>query len=303
MIKLYSDNNRIEVLENISNEEPLFLCLNNYLDYLDNKFDKKTTKVENWMDAKSFVEKLLKRSHPECLIQIMANNLHETCCSLSSDHRDSDSGWIGATCITNLYDYQTDNETVIVLFYSMLIIHYLTLVDKDLKYQSVKNALKKHIDRYRIIDNIFEGKLIGFITENVDNGTIKPDYDYINNKPMNSNNSSLETTVDSTVNEKDQLIQQLQEQLRAYESGSIVEDPHDKVRLELATRLLEESGADFEKHGNKAEAARMEELITGLPFQTCKNYMTNRDLNTTKHSDEVLKVNTSLKKLGINWQL
>lgn len=109
--------------------------------------------------------------------------------------------------------------------------------------------------------------------------------------------------LDSILEEKDRQIQELKEQLAAYESGPIVSDPHIKVRLEILVRFFEESEADFKKHGNKAEAARMFEFITGLPYQTCKNYMTERNLNTANHNEEVLKVNTSLKKLNIKWQL
>lgn len=148
------------------------------------------------------------------------------------------------------------------------------------------------------------------IIEKISNNEIEYDYDYTKEngglteeRSEDDNVVTSEEVTSATLKQKNELIQQLQEQLAAHETGPIVEDPHDKVRLEIVARLLEESDADFEKYGNKAEAARMLELITDLPFQTCKNYMTNRDLNTTEHSDEVLKVNSSLKKLGINWQL
>lgn len=195
--------------------------------------------------------------------------------------------------------YEEVYSIVVGCVYTMVVFS----ADKDVAQQIIDEIPVYGIVPYCEIQNIVHG-----IIERISNGEIESDYDYTkeNGGLVDEETEVIDNTVNATysaLKEKDELIQQLQEQLSAYESGPIVEEPHDKVRLEIVTKLLEESDADFEKYGNKAEAARMLELITDLPFQTCKNYMTNRDLNTTEHSEEVLKVNTSLKKLGINWQL
>ena len=114
---------------------------------------------------------------------------------------------------------------------------------------------------------------------------------------------SENTNYDLQLQKKDEEIRLLKEELETYHQEPFSDNPHDKVRLEVVCKLLEESGANFGAYGNKAEAARLAHYITGLPFSTCKNYMTNRDLNTTEHNEEVLKTNTSIKKIGINWQL
>lgn len=80
-------------------------------------------------------------------------------------------------------------------------------------------------------------------------------------------------------------------------------DWHDKVRLDVLLRLMVKDGADLEKHGNKMKAAKIMQSITGLPLQTCKNYCTNRDLNITIHSEEILKMNTLLQSLGMEIRL
>ena len=80
-------------------------------------------------------------------------------------------------------------------------------------------------------------------------------------------------------------------------------DLHDKVRLDLLLRLIENDGADLEKHGNKMKAATIMQSVTGLPLQTCKNYCTNRDLNTTVHSEETLTMNSILQALGMKIRL
>lgn len=114
---------------------------------------------------------------------------------------------------------------------------------------------------------------------------------------------SENTNYDLQLQKKDEELRLLKEELETYHQEPFSDNPHDKVRLEVVCKLLEESGANFDAYGNKAEAARLAHYITGLPFSTCKNYMTNRDLNTTEHNEEVLKTNTSIKKIGINWQL
>ena len=96
--------------------------------------------------------------------------------------------------------------------------------------------------------------------------------------------------------------EELEEELAEYKKGPIVDKPHNKVVLEVFVKLLEKSGADLKKHGNKAIASRLAETITRLPLTTCQNYFSDR-LKTTAHPDEVLKMNTAIKELGIEWQL
>lgn len=80
-------------------------------------------------------------------------------------------------------------------------------------------------------------------------------------------------------------------------------DVHDKVRLDLALKLMEKDGANLNKHGNKTIAAKVLHTITGLPMQTCKNYCSNRDLNTTEHSEEILTINSQLQALSMETRL
>lgn len=72
---------------------------------------------------------------------------------------------------------------------------------------------------------------------------------------------------------------------------------HDKVRLELALRLLEKDGLNWQKVV-KVRVAELLQTLTGLPLQTCKNYCSNRYLNTEVHKDEVLKLNSKLQAIG-----
>ena len=94
----------------------------------------------------------------------------------------------------------------------------------------------------------------------------------------------------------------MKDALSVYEQGDNIE-LHDKVRLELLLRFIEENGIELQKRGNKARAARLLQMITELPSSTCRNYMTNRDLNTQTHNEEILKINTELQALGISVRL
>jgi hypothetical protein len=77
---------------------------------------------------------------------------------------------------------------------------------------------------------------------------------------------------------------------------------HDKVRLELLLRLLEKGGIDMQDVV-KARVAEVMMTITKLPISTCKNYCTNRDLNTKVHEEEVMKLNSILQAISMGFYL
>lgn len=187
---------------------------------------------------------------------------------------------------------------------------------------------------YKRVDKAFINQIIDYIPENVcfpaslenkffsvlekiKKGELKDDYDYTKKKDSQNADANKGVTADNgKMQELEKRIQELEkskeelekskeeleEELAEYKKGPIVDNPHNKVVLELFAKLLEESGADLNKRGNKANAARLAKTITRLPLSTCQNYFSDR-LRTTVHSDEVLKMNTAIKELGIEWQL
>ncbi|MDY4408192.1 MAG: hypothetical protein SPE53_03575 [Prevotella sp.] len=161
-----------------------------------------------------------------------------------------------------------------------------------------------------------QAKIYGII-DKINNDKLNDDYDYSKKKTRNKaaakkvkttdngNTQALEKRIQELEKNKEELEkskEELEEKLAAYEKGPIVVKPHNKVVLEVFVKLLEKSGADLKKHGNKANASRLAETITTLPLTTCQNYFSDR-LKTTAHSDEVVKINILLKNLGIEWQL
>ena len=187
-------------------------------------------------------------------------------------------------------------------------------------YKSADNAVINQIIDY-ISKNYFfptnlENKIIS-VLEKIRNGELKDDYDYTKKKDSqkadankgvttdNGKTQELEKRIQELEKSKEELEkskEELEEELAEYKKGPIVDNPHNKVVLEVFVKLLEKSGADLKKHGNKAIASRLAETITRLPLTTCQNYFSDR-LKTTAHPDEVLKMNTAIKELGIEWQL
>ena len=116
------------------------------------------------------------------------------------------------------------------------------------------------------------------------------------NKQLSAQNKSLTSEVE-------ELRQWKAEQLAMDGKDSAEDIPHDKVRLELFWKLAESDGADITPHGNKTKMAKLMRKATGLPYNTCKNYCTNRDLKEHVHQEEIKEVNQYLDDLNMNARL
>ena len=77
---------------------------------------------------------------------------------------------------------------------------------------------------------------------------------------------------------------------------------HDKVRLEVLLQFMEYSGLKLEK-GKKKQVAEVMRAITSIPISTCRNYCSNRGVNTNLHEDEVVRLIVKLRSIGINVHL
>ena len=79
---------------------------------------------------------------------------------------------------------------------------------------------------------------------------------------------------------------------------------HDKVRLDLLFKLMLKAGADLTaQHGNKRRAAEVMEALTGLPFNTCKNFCSDPTVSTKTHRQELSALQMKISSLGINIRL
>lgn len=115
----------------------------------------------------------------------------------------------------------------------------------------------------------------------------------------------LKARIEALMTENEQLkaeVADLRDALKVYEETKDIE-LHAKVRLELGLRLLKQAGARIDIHGNRARAARVLKALTGFAPSTCSNYVTNQDLNTQTHREEVLLLNSELQALGTDIRL
>ena len=182
--------------------------------------------------------------------------------------------------------------------------------------RAVNNKIIDYISKNYFFPTNLGNKILSII-EKIKNGELKDDYDYTKKKDSqnadankgvtadNGKTQALEKRIQELEKSKEELEkskEELEEELAEYKKGPIVDNPHNKVVLEVFVKLLEKAGADLNKRGNKANAARLAKTITGLPISTCQNFFPDR-LDTTAHSEEVVKINILLKNLGIEWQL
>lgn len=171
-------------------------------------------------------------------------------------------------------------------------------VDIAIQYFFIK---KLHLERFQkfIEDSVFivrnkEQKKSQLPTYEENDYTI-PHQDVIVSDDVNASKAKIK--------ELEIEIRKLTEIIETYNKAPIAENPHDKVRLEFFCKLMETSGATFQKHGNKAKIARIASLVTELPLQTCANYMTERNLNTEAHKEEILNLNSELQSINSSIRL
>ena len=126
------------------------------------------------------------------------------------------------------------------------------------------------------------------------------------NEPPGSGFNSRESQLEAEIKRLKEENKELKRQIEDNQNEKNVEETawHDKVRLELLLRLLENDGTDMsQKTVQKVRVAEVMRTVTGLPISTCKNYCTNRDLNTKVHEEEVLKLNSKLQAIGTKTRL
>ena len=73
-----------------------------------------------------------------------------------------------------------------------------------------------------------------------------------------------------------------------------------KVSLEILYQMMEQCGVNFNENGNKRQAAILAAYLINGAERSCRNYATERNLNTNYQDKEILKVNTAIRKLGLN---
>ena len=263
-------------------KESLFNEWTDELMRLNSTYDNDNYAVEIWNTAKDYVYNIATAEYPLGMFKICHSEIKNKYLSFSR---------------LNVY------KTCLGCIYTMI----LKSADKAVVEQIRKNIPVSNFGDFGYRD--LQDK-INLIVDKIIYGWLHVDYDYSKKKDRQNTDANKDVIADNgntqelekRIQELEKSKEELEEKLAAYEKGPIVVKPHNKVVLEVFVKLLEKSGADLKKHGNKAIASRLAETITTLPLTTCQNFFSDR-LKTTAHSDEVVKINILLKNLGIEWQL
>lgn len=291
MIKLYivEKEKKTQVLNQLADNESLYRVVAEYLrDYEFREYN--WHRVDIWTLAKESLVELYSKKYPYLEAK---DFFHEVALVIKE-------------VIPDINEKQDAKEVFDKWFSGVLLAMYTITYAKESIEET--NSVYSIADQIRDIIKTLCKNLYGLeytIDSAIDDGVITDDYDYVNNCSRKKVNASSASTIDLMLQTTEiagnkEIESNDTIQTEEIDETPIVSNPHDKVRLELLCKLFENSGASTKERGQKAELARLAAFITGLSVGTCKNYMTNRDLNTSKHSEEVLIVNSQLKKVGID---
>lgn len=276
MVSQFYDDDKLDMIVKFQNEEPLFLCVEGFLDDVDSHYQKYTSKAENWEDGKDFVMKCFKSQHPERLVNTCIESLWEK----SSHHTTSFRNYsdIFPSCVMTPLDAQKrQSEVSAVLFCALAITYYLDLKSEG-KYEDMVISLKNAIHFRLKFDLLFRT-----IKTAYDNGEIADVYDYVSGQCIPEKNVAESSIVDE---------------------GDAPVSAMQKVRLKLVFNALVKCGSyNKEKRGNPAAMARLLQCATGIDLKICQNFCTNPHVDYVTHKDDIEKIEKDLETIGISFKL
>lgn len=282
MIQLFSINKRIELIGKMADEEPLFeFLMDNYVKRIEASITKYTTIVENWVDAKTFVAKMMKTRHAKLVIDILVEELHKKNNEIETAafRDDSPFQWDKTSKIERLSSHECNRETTIVLFYSCIIVAYMET--KHVGYggfyhaaylelfNCLKNGPWKHDKLEPILDEILAVvRLQGHISPKGTRYPLHYVYDYVENKPLPEEEWPEEIWEDgeTTVDE--------QAQIPAEDKQKPAEDTH--LLTEMKAKIAEKDKEIAKKDELLAEKDKMiAEKDEELAYYTSKGETIN----------------------------
>ena len=264
------------------NEEQLFRNMSEIIKELSTDYQTYLDEADVWYNAKQVVHTLRDINRPELMIERVASGLVH-----GQIHREYEGAQI-----------------ILLAAYMMIKAteghrHFDNFITK-MELYAINDFTELHV----ISDNIQR------VRKQLDEILPIDDYDYIGEQPLTPETftkedlekalSKYKEEIQTLTAERDDLRKQIPSEESAEQEAI---NWHDKVRLDLLLRLMKKDHVNLDKHGNKTKAAQIMKMVTGLPLQTCKNYCSSPNLNTTEHQDEVLKVNTELQALDMTIRL
>lgn len=286
LLQTFSKDEQNRLYDQFINEESLFqeICDDLYVSPPSGNIKKRTTFVENWVDAKEFIIKLFTSKRPEKKVSFTIDALLDDKISYISRRRDHMSTAVGVTIRLNNGEVWLEYASIIKCIFAIAYSQFM--LTNDTVWKAIIDALidvleTRAFDLYGIgIEELFE-----VIDDGIANERIRQDYDYLQKKHESvSNNTEKEKDIE--------------------EANSLEDiDLSQKIIMSIMIKALESSGADFKKRGNVTNGAALINACTKIQVQTCKNFLSDRKLPYNHHANEIDKTNRLLKELGISWQL
>lgn len=264
--------------------ESLFRALDSFLDDVQiGRPMKVVSKIEDWDEAKSFLKCLLAEKYPEKMLKFQIQLLQKKCKSLDY--------WDEETESRENISLKTSSalvEEYTILLYAKVILDVMFKLYNDNLYKLLSDYLKSYLENHIDFDKddhmLRTGVVFGF-----NDKTIVADYDYVHGCPIvQSDEESAEPLKKEVVEE--------------YDGESIVFSSK-QVPLEIMKQLFDSAGVDFGRTGTQKPAAQLISALTGIPFNTCKNYLSYGEINKKKYQQEVDRVMAIIDEIDLPIEL
>lgn len=176
MLKNFSIQKRNELNISFLDYEPLFDFVDSFLDNVDSVLKyKKTSKIENWTDAKALIGDICKSKSPHKMVNTAINGIYHDAKSFTTSCRDETH--FHSRILHSLSELAQREEVEAVIISATLISHFLFLLTKEGKYELLTNKMKEFLDWNPM------NEMLDQITEAFNNGEIEDSYDYLLNAP------------------------------------------------------------------------------------------------------------------------
>lgn len=307
MLQNYSLAERERLIDLFANES-LFCSLNSLLDSIDKHADKKTSKVENWLDAKELAQKILNSPNPVFKISILLKNLEDNCVTFDTAFRDTTDDIY--TSVTGYANSCLERDAVLLSFMAMMRITEYYNIELKQHHQEIFEAITNYLQDKRVelitlrqVEQVFEK-----IDKDFKSGKIKHDYDYVHNRPLKTEemiraeqNISKETMLAADKTEEPA---ETQEPAKS-PTPSMAENAEDDDpaldlpnRLKVAYILQLLNITSKEQIKNERALCRVLEAITGASRKTVRDYLKTFTLVVAQNKDVINTLNKDLNSLG-----
>lgn len=300
MLQIYSEERRHELLD-VFNKESLFGCLFDVFNDIDDHVSKLTTMVENWEDAKNFVQKVLSYESPLLHLTLCIKELRKGYDDLSPvdrDHRPIDAEDFFCTI-------DPETETDVILLYSYAIFYFLSKTRKvsSRLYLQLVAAISKEKGLNKYLFNDERKQIIQkCIDEGIADG-MTYDYDYVHNRPLETIEERVraEEEAQELVRQTDKLakipVPSESDNVENAEDDDPASDLPNRLKVAYVLQLLNITSKEQIK--NERALCRVLKILVGASRTSVQRYLETFTLDVVRNKDEIKDFNEDLKESGL----